>query len=90
VAASPANSPTPAAQANPLACPRPRPPPNPGNVPYGLDVARGVVATNHQHLFCVRLDPAIDCHEGAPLGRGRRWAILGAVPLLGVGAPRRR
>jgi len=36
----------------------------PGNVPFGVDVAPGVVATNHQHLFCVRLDPAIDCMEG--------------------------
>ena len=33
--------------------------------PFGLDVAPGVVATNHQHLFCARIDPAIDCGEGA-------------------------
>ncbi|KAI8475788.1 MAG: copper amine oxidase [Monoraphidium minutum] len=36
----------------------------PGNVPFGVDVAPGVIATNHQHLFCVRLDPSLDCNEG--------------------------
>lgn len=36
----------------------------PGALVHGIDVSPGVVATNHQHLFCVRLDPAIDCEEG--------------------------
>lgn len=39
-------------------------------MPFGVDVAPGVVATNHQHLFCVRLDPAIDCAEGESWGGG--------------------
>ena len=29
-------------------------------VPWGISVAPGVVASNHQHLFCVRIDPAVD------------------------------
>jgi primary-amine oxidase len=28
--------------------------------PYGNVVSPGVLATNHQHLFCLRIDPAID------------------------------
>ena len=28
--------------------------------PYGTRVAPGVIASNHQHLFCLRMDPAID------------------------------
>lgn len=31
--------------------------------PYGTVVSPGVLATNHQHLFCVRIDPSIDGHE---------------------------
>jgi primary-amine oxidase len=42
-------------------------------VPFGIDVAPGVIATNHQHLFCVRLDPSIDCAEGGQ-GAGRAAA----------------
>ncbi|KAL1984658.1 hypothetical protein VTN96DRAFT_8784 [Rasamsonia emersonii] len=30
---------------------------------YGNVVSSGVLAQNHQHLFCVRIDPAIDGHE---------------------------
>ena len=30
------------------------------NVPYGTIVAPGVMAPYHQHLFCLRLEPAID------------------------------
>lgn len=30
---------------------------------YGNVVSEGVLAQNHQHLFCVRIDPAIDGHE---------------------------
>lgn len=32
--------------------------------PFGVVVAPGVVAANHQHLFCVRIDPAIDDPNG--------------------------
>ncbi|KAJ1022843.1 hypothetical protein NDA18_005175 [Ustilago nuda] len=28
--------------------------------PYGNIVSRGVLGTNHQHIFCVRVDPRID------------------------------
>src|SRR5690606_9733149 len=28
--------------------------------PYGVVVSPGALAQNHQHLFCVRIDPAID------------------------------
>lgn len=31
--------------------------------PYGTVVSPGVLATNHQHLFCIRIDPAIDGHD---------------------------
>lgn len=31
---------------------------------HGIMVAPGVMAANHQHLFCVRIDPAIDDAEG--------------------------
>ncbi|RSH94905.1 hypothetical protein EHS25_004711 [Saitozyma podzolica] len=36
----------------------------PGEVsPYGNVVSPGVLATNHQHLFCLRIDPSIDGHQ---------------------------
>ncbi|GKT66296.1 copper amine oxidase [Colletotrichum tofieldiae] len=31
--------------------------------PWGNIVSPGVLAQNHQHIFCVRIDPAIDGHE---------------------------
>ncbi|KAM0754698.1 hypothetical protein T439DRAFT_377138 [Meredithblackwellia eburnea MCA 4105] len=31
--------------------------------PYGVEVAPGVFAPNHQHLFSLRIDPAIDGHN---------------------------
>lgn len=31
--------------------------------PWGNIVSPGVLAQNHQHLFCVRIDPAIDGYE---------------------------
>eukprot|EP00879_Flechtneria_rotunda_P011264 GHRR01011766.1.p1 GENE.GHRR01011766.1~~GHRR01011766.1.p1 ORF type:complete len:590 (+),score=170.84 GHRR01011766.1:1269-3038(+) len=34
------------------------------NVPFGISVAPGVVASNHQHLFSVRIDPAVDDYNG--------------------------
>eukprot|EP00878_Enallax_costatus_P039763 GHUV01045664.1.p1 GENE.GHUV01045664.1~~GHUV01045664.1.p1 ORF type:complete len:234 (+),score=45.72 GHUV01045664.1:102-704(+) len=34
------------------------------DLPYGISVAPGVVASNHQHLFCVRIDPAVDDLNG--------------------------
>jgi primary-amine oxidase len=30
---------------------------------YGNVVSEGILAQNHQHIFCVRIDPAIDGHE---------------------------
>jgi primary-amine oxidase len=57
-------------------------------VPHGISVAPGVVASNHQHLFCVRIDPAVDdpngesqatytwCVPGVSLLlRGRHWSV---------------
>ncbi|GME23646.1 Copper amine oxidase [Neofusicoccum parvum] len=32
-------------------------------VPYGTTVAPGVLAPYHQHLFCLRIDPALDGHR---------------------------
>jgi primary-amine oxidase len=34
-------------------------------VPYGTVVAPGVMAPYHQHLFCLRIDPAIDGHANS-------------------------
>ena len=34
-------------------------------VPYGTIVAPGVLAPYHQHLFCLRIDPAIDGHSNS-------------------------
>lgn len=34
-------------------------------VPYGTVVAPGVLAPYHQHLFCLRIDPAIDGHANS-------------------------
>ncbi|OHW98995.1 copper amine oxidase 1 [Colletotrichum incanum] len=31
--------------------------------PWGNIVSPGVLAQNHQHIFCVRIDPAIDGHQ---------------------------
>ncbi|KAM0458314.1 hypothetical protein ACHAPV_006125 [Trichoderma viride] len=36
-------------------------------VPYGTVVAPGVLAPYHQHLFCLRIDPAIDGHANSLL-----------------------
>ncbi|KAL7916814.1 copper amine oxidase [Trichoderma velutinum] len=33
------------------------------NVPYGTVVAPGVLAPYHQHLFSLRIDPAVDGHQ---------------------------
>ncbi|KAF4126213.1 primary-amine oxidase [Geosmithia morbida] len=35
------------------------------SVPYGTIVAPGVLAPYHQHLFCLRIDPAIDGHANS-------------------------
>ncbi|KAF2156374.1 copper amine oxidase [Myriangium duriaei CBS 260.36] len=35
------------------------------SLPYGTIVAPGVLAPYHQHLFCLRIDPAIDGHENS-------------------------
>lgn len=32
---------------------------------YGNVVSGGVLAQNHQHIFCVRIDPAIDGHDNS-------------------------
>jgi primary-amine oxidase len=32
---------------------------------YGNVVGPGVLSQNHQHIFCVRLDPAVDGHENS-------------------------
>jgi primary-amine oxidase len=36
-----------------------------GTVPYGTIVAPGVMAPYHQHLFSLRIDPAIDGHKNS-------------------------
>lgn len=35
------------------------------SVPFGTVVAPGVLAPFHQHLFCLRIDPAIDGHSNS-------------------------
>lgn len=34
---------------------------------YGTIVGPGILAPNHQHLFCLRIDPAIDGHQNSLL-----------------------
>ncbi|KAF2745327.1 copper amine oxidase [Sporormia fimetaria CBS 119925] len=34
-------------------------------VPFGTTVAPGVMAPNHQHLFCLRIDPALDGYKNS-------------------------
>lgn len=36
-------------------------------VPFGTIVAPGVLAPYHQHLFCLRIDPAVDGHANSVL-----------------------
>ncbi|WIA35530.1 hypothetical protein OEZ86_003956 [Tetradesmus obliquus] len=48
------------------------------DLPFGITVAPGVVASNHQHLFCVRIDPAVDDADG---GKGLVVAEVNAEPL---------
>jgi len=48
------------------------------DLPFGITVAPGVVASNHQHLFCVRLDPAVDDDNG---GKGLVVAEVNAEML---------
>ncbi|KAF2108826.1 amine oxidase [Lophiotrema nucula] len=38
-----------------------------GKVPYGTNVAPGVMAPYHQHLFSLRIDPAVDGHKNSLL-----------------------
>ena len=45
---------------------------------YGTLVSPGVIAANHQHLFCVRIDPSIDDDRG---GKGLVVAEVNAEPL---------
>lgn len=41
---------------------------DPGKISnYGNVVSPGALAQNHQHIFCVRIDPAIDGHENSVL-----------------------
>ncbi|KAH7350168.1 copper amine oxidase [Plectosphaerella cucumerina] len=35
------------------------------SVPYGTIVAPGTLAPYHQHIFCLRIDPAIDGHKNS-------------------------
>ncbi|KAF6251268.1 copper amine oxidase [Scenedesmus sp. NREL 46B-D3] len=48
------------------------------DVPFGIAVAPGVVASNHQHLFCMRIDPAVDDAQG---GKGLVVAEVNAERL---------
>lgn len=45
---------------------------------HGIAVAPGVLASHHQHLFCVRIDPAVDDPQG---GRSLVVAEVNAEPL---------
>eukprot|EP00775_Hariotina_reticulata_P002821 gene2821-3114_t len=48
------------------------------DLPFGITVAPGVVASNHQHLFCVRIDPSVDDDNG---GKGLVVAEVNAEML---------
>ena len=48
-----------------------------GKGTYGTVVAPGVNAQNHQHMFCARLDLALDCEQG-----GRPLVVTEARPCL--------
>lgn len=57
-------------------------------VPYGTVVAPGVLAPYHQHLFCLRIDPAIDGHANSLLVEESRALPIGVPGVhnpLGVG-----
>lgn len=57
-------------------------------VPYGTVVAPGVLAPYHQHLFCLRIDPAIDGHANSLLVEESRALPIGDPGVhnpLGVG-----
>lgn len=45
---------------------------------WGVQVAPGVNAHNHQHLFCLRINPSIDAPPGQP-GRNTAY-VVDAVP----------
>lgn len=38
---------------------------NPNNLKYGTVVSQGVFAPNHQHIFALRIDPAIDGYKNS-------------------------
>ncbi|KAL7926009.1 copper amine oxidase [Trichoderma austrokoningii] len=54
-------------------------------VPFGTVVAPGVLAPYHQHLFCLRIDPAIDGHANSLLVEESRALPVGDDNPLGVG-----
>lgn len=46
---------------------------------YGNVVSGGVLAQNHQHIFCVRIDPAIDGHENSVVVEESHPALMNAA-----------
>lgn len=46
---------------------------------YGNVVSGGVLAQNHQHIFCVRIDPAVDGHENSVVVEESHPALMNAA-----------
>ncbi|KAL3444541.1 copper amine oxidase [Aspergillus insuetus] len=54
-------------------------------VPWGTNVNEGVMAPNHQHVFCLRIDPAIDGHNNTFVEEDSLPMLLNHDNPLGVG-----
>ena len=55
------------------------------SVPYGTVVSPGVLAAYHQHIFCLRIDPAIDGHNNTIVSEDSVAMPLGKDNPFGVG-----
>lgn len=53
--------------------------------PYGNIVAPGVLGTNHQHIFSIRMDPAIDGHKNTVVQEDSVRMPIGPENPHGVG-----
>lgn len=55
------------------------------NLPYGTKVAPGVLAPYHQHLFSLRLDPALDGHRNTLFVEESQPMAVGEQNPFGIG-----
>ncbi|KAK0633997.1 copper amine oxidase [Immersiella caudata] len=57
-----------------------------GSVPYGTTVAPGVLAPYHQHLFCLRINPAVDGYRNTlVVEESRAMPLDTGINSFGVG-----